>query len=62
LPLAGRVIQLQRPFQHCAQRRPHDGAEDAQHTPLVLGQTRLAMLNSPLLQLLGGLQQPRYDR
>jgi hypothetical protein len=62
LPLGGWVIQPPRPFQHRAQRRPHDASEDAQHALLVLGQTRLAMLNRLLLQLLGGFQQSRYDR
>ncbi len=62
LPLGGRVIQPQRPFQHRAQCRSHDASEDAQYTLLVLGQRRLPMLNRPLLQLLGGFQQPRYDR
>jgi hypothetical protein len=39
-----------------------DASEDPQDTLLVLGQRRLPMLNRPLLQLLGGFQQPRYDR
>jgi len=62
LALRGRLIQAERSFQHRAQHRPHDASKDTQHTPLVLGQLRLPMLNSPLLKLLGGLQQPRYDR
>jgi len=62
LPLSGRVVQPERPFQHSAEHGPHDASKDPQHTPLVLGQTRLAMLNSPGLQILGRFQQPRYDR
>jgi len=62
LPPGGRVIQLQRPLQHGAEHWPHRASKDLQHALLMLGQIRLAMLNSPLLQLLGGLQQPRYDR
>jgi len=62
LPLRGRMIQSQRPFQHRAQCRSHDASEDPQYTLLMLGQRRLPMLNRPLLQLLGGFQQPRYDR
>ena len=40
LPPGGRVVRLQRPFQHCAEHRPHDTSKDAQHTLLVLGQIR----------------------
>src|SRR5437867_4268165 len=35
LPLGGRVIQPQRPFEHRAQCRPHDASEDSQYTLLV---------------------------